>query len=165
MRKSRKMDLPTMARACPDLLPDSPLSLMLAGMIGGLFAVRPELVIGVVVLFVLNAIVSVWMTAATAAGTYISLVQAIVERGIGYTIALLMLTVLSWMLGDIAVLRQIAFGAIGAIETAVALGMLARMLPRFRPVYVGLLRWIDDNTPLSTSVDQIEKLINDRTDE
>jgi len=153
-----------MARASPDLLPDSPLSLVLAGMVGGLFAVRPELVVGVAVLFGLNTVVSFWMTATTAAGTYISLAQATVERGMGYVIALLMLTVLSWMLGDIAVLRQIAFGAIGAIETAVALGMLARMLPRFRPVYVGLLRWIDHNTPLSTSIEEIEELINEQND-
>jgi hypothetical protein len=76
-----------------------------------------------------------------------------------YALVMPSVVLLSNIVG-VDVLRRVAFGAAAGWEVAVTLGICARISPRFRPVYEGLVQALDKWVPF----DVTERGVDDAID-
>lgn len=153
-----------LVRSCPDMVPDSGLAKIMAGIATGFFVVSPRLLWLVGLLFVLNVVTSFWLTWSVAEnGEYVSLIHSALQRAFGYAIAIVAVVLFSLLLGDIETMRRVLLGGIGGVETAVTLGMVARIVPRLRPLYLRSIKWVDQKTPIDMSSKEIESIIDEQT--
>jgi len=138
-----------------DLIPDHPLSAVFASLfvlLGSLFEVATELVVAALVLFILNCLMSFLWSYRIKGKLNGELGATLGYRLMAYIIGLGGVIVFSNMAIPDFVgerLRETAFQAVAGIEFVVSLGLLARVVPLFRPIYAGLLEWTDSLIPIA----------------
>jgi len=147
-------------KICPDLVPDAAIAKVLAVAVSGLFIVNPDLLFAVALLFVLNALTTFWLAYTRDRGSYRGLVISTVQRFVGYTIAGVTIVLFSTIAGDLEFVRRFFFAGVGGLEAAVTLGMIARIVPRFKPLYLAVLRWLDKNTPIDAKAEEVNDMID-----
>lgn len=145
---------PAMKQWAYDLVPDHPLSVIITGtviLVANLFQVSTTLIWAALILFFLNSAMSFVWSLKVRGVINGELGATLAYRLVGYVIGLAAVIVFSNLPsigGDGGMrLRAIAFQAVAGIEFVVTLGLLARIVPLFRPFYVGLLRVTDNMIP------------------
>ena len=141
------------------MLPESALAKSIAAVLASLLMVEPELVWGLVVIIVLNAMVSLWYTVYSDERTVGLVLRWLVTRMMVYVVTIMSVVVLSNMTG-IDIIRRIAIAGVAGWEVAVSFALGARISPAFRPVYTQLVQVLDEHTPFEIDTDDLDRRID-----
>lgn len=154
----------TLART-REVMPDSSLAKGASALAASLLMVEPALVWGLGAVVLLNALASVWYASRTDHRTATTVLRWLVLRIGVYCLVMPSVILLSNIVG-VDMLRRIAFGGAAGWEVAVTMGICARISPRFRPIYEGVVGYLDNHTPLEVTEDGVGDAIDrDRTND
>lgn len=120
----------------------------------------PEFVVGPVLIFALNVVVDFWLEYRTQK-RYKKVAGMAWVRARTYVLVAGGVLVMSWMFGVVGVLHRAVLGGIAGVEFVVALGMLAKINPYLRPFYQSTVGWLDRNTPITITREEVDDLIDD----
>jgi len=121
--------------------------------------IDPRLLWGALILYAANVLVSFWLEAETE-GAYWQTARASTVRAGAYGMTGLMVVVFNWMLRGVPGLLKVVFGFIAAVELLVAMGKLAQITPRLRPLWAWAVHKVDAVSPVTITTDQIDSLAN-----
>lgn len=149
----------------PDVVPDHPLVLFfgVSGIaLGDLLKVSPGLVWGATVILLFNVITTFVFTYWRDNEINGELIQSTVLRVGGYIVCLAGVLIWSNMGSGEAggAIREIAFRGIAGIELGVMVGMFARMVKRFRPIYRAIITTLDRTLPFDFGSKQVSAILD-----
>jgi hypothetical protein len=150
--------------ASPDLIQDHPIAVFFAFLgiaIGEVLKVPTTIIWVGIGLFGLNVVTTYIFTYQRTNSINGELVQATFLRTYAYVAGGGVILLLSVVFPGVAkVAQEVVFRGVAGVEGVVTLGMLARMVPRFRPLYRGTMKKLDSVLPWNFGSDQVSAILD-----
>ncbi|WP_103030011.1 hypothetical protein [Salinibacter altiplanensis] len=146
-----------------DLVPDSGLAKLVVPAIAGFSAAINWEPIGLVaVIFLLNVLATAWAHSRLGGRKPKEIAISTVNRALGYLFVVPSVLIFSKVIGDVEFVRRFIVSAVGGIELVYTVALVARVIPRIRPLYIGIVSWVDNNTPLSMESEEVDRIISEQ---